>query len=137
MQSNNRRASYALEFILESGRHVNLNELFVLPTYRVWNFQMHPKTIDQAVSEMVSALLGCDGVATIVKGEKSNILARTTCIARFFSSPMVSREVCFEHSILVVCWFTEDIDRPIRNLLIEGLAGVDWEKHAEDTYSEW
>jgi hypothetical protein len=116
---------------------VNLNEFFILPTYQVWSYGSHPKTVDQTVSEKISAFFGSDRLATIIKGEKTTIQAKTTCIARFFSSPMESRGVCIEHSILVICWFTDDIDRPIRNLLIEGLAGVDWENHAEDTHSEW
>ena len=64
-------------------------------------------------------------------------LKMVTRIVSFLSEPMARLGVSVEHSLLIVCWFTERADTSVPQLVCEGLAGVEWERQARDCYSDW
>ena len=130
------RMDLGLEFRVRSGRHVRLDQLHILPTITDWTDPNNPKPMGKRLPELVAKLVGTDQIPFIVKNERRSDLPRT-CVALFSSEPMEKRGVTIEDSLLAVCWFTQDVDVPIRQLACEGLSGIEWERYARDFHSDW
>jgi hypothetical protein len=125
-----------IEVRFQSGRRVRLDQLHLLPTMPDWADSRNPTPMEKRFPELVAKFFGTSEIPFIVKNEGRGYLPRT-CVALFSSEPMEKYEVMIEHSLLIVCWFTQEVDVPIRQLACEGLAGVDWERHAKDFHSDW
>ena len=60
-------------------------------------------------------------------------LPEVTCIGNFRSEPLESIECnVFSYSCLVVYWFVHRAERGVPNIVIDGLATLDWEGNARD-----
>jgi len=126
-----------VQVLLASGRRVWLDQLHILPTTIDWSNASAPKPMDRRLPELVATLYGSGSLPLLMKEACSNILPPVTCIASFESDPMEKRDVAVNYSFLVICWFTEGADKPVRQLVCEGLASVDWERYAQDIHSDW
>jgi hypothetical protein len=130
-------ASKSLEFRLESGRAVRLDQLHVVPASAGWSDVGPTSGMDERIREFVASLCQTENPPVLVKPERSNLIPPWICFASFDSEPLEKRGVCVQCSFLIICWFTESIDASVRNLACGALAGISWEQHARDYHSDW
>jgi hypothetical protein len=53
------------------------------------------------------------------------------CVGMFNSTPL-TLNASEGFSTLIVCWFIENVERPLREIVEAGLCGLDWNANAED-----
>lgn len=124
-----------IEIILPTGRRVKLEQMHVLPSQTDWSDVRQPLNMKEQMPMLMAKLFSPE-IPYLLRNKESR-LQPYTCLCLFSSLPMVSRDVSVEESLLIVCWFTESVDVPVRQLACEGLSGLDWEAHARDFHSEW
>jgi hypothetical protein len=91
--------------------------------------------MEELLPELVERFIG-GGYPVVVKNVRRSFLP-VTCIALFDSDPIEERGVTADHSSLVVCWFTGSANLPVRNIVCEGLADIEWERNARDYHFDW
>ena len=119
--------SLGIEAVLPSGRRVRLVEVHILPGQPIDMVQKIPSLVAKWVHAEVP----------YVTRYANRWQLSQACLCLFESTPMVSHSVTIEYSRLMVCWFTQGVDLPLRQLICEGLADLNWEAHAKDFHSEW
>jgi hypothetical protein len=127
--------STRIETLLPTGRRVRLEQMHLLPTETDWSDVRQPLGMKEQMPMLVAKLFNPE--MPYLLRNKELWPQPYTCLCLFSSAPIVPRDVSVEDSLLVVCWFTERVDVPVRQLACEGLSGVDWEAHARDFHSEW
>jgi len=129
-----------LGLYLSSGRHVRLKELNCSLTYS-WLLEGTPTpSLNAEYRERLLAQVKEALGEPIVVVEPNYFplpssrpgasrLPRTFCSARLQSEPLDPEQTA---SQLTLCWWEEQLDRPIPAMLAERLAGVDWEASSKD-----
>jgi hypothetical protein len=68
------RMDLGLEFRLQSGRNVRLDQLHILPTITDWTDASNPKQMKKRLPDLVAKLIGTDQFPFIVKNEREGFL---------------------------------------------------------------
>ena len=124
-----------IDVLFSSGRRVYLDQLHIIPT-RSGLFANDSLPLEKRIAEVIAKYFGTSEIPFLIKNQRRHFLPRT-CLALFSSEPMVKYGVTIEHSLLIVCWFTQDVDVPIRQLVCEALSDIEWEQTARDFHSDW
>jgi hypothetical protein len=127
--------SLGVEVSFPTGRRVRLEQLHILPTRTDWTEVSRPRQMEDRIPDLVVKLFGTE-IPCVVRNFGGSSLP-WTCLGLFASAPMVRYSVTVADSLLVVCWFTQEVGVPVQNLVCEGLSGLDWEAHAKDFHSDW
>jgi hypothetical protein len=112
-----------------------LEQLHIVPTRNELTDANRIRTMKDRIPDLVTKFFGTETPWVIRNAGRD--FEPWTCLCQFESDPMVSQGFGLEYSLLVVCWFTQEISVPLRQLLCEGLSELDWEAHAKDFHSEW
>ena len=114
-----------LEFKLATGREVVLTGFFTGATSTWVDHQQ-----DALVDKVLPVVRGVfpDGDFQLVSEPWLDFI----CVAGFNSTP--HRDPDSHGSWLHLCWFVDDNDASIRELVAAGLAHCDWDAHAHDIY---
>ena len=121
-----------LEFTLQNQRILHLQDFFALTTDR----NNHTKWLN-TMPERVNRHFDKPMPIYISNGPDKT-LPPITCIALFISTLVgEERDVSTQNSYLSVCWFVDSLDTSIRDIVYQGIAGLNWELHAKDEYSDW
>jgi hypothetical protein len=118
-------------FKLASGRDVNLEEFHVQIT-GLGYLQGRPSLQDvlRELPANVSRIFGTDR-PLLVHEPPPGPLPSYTLYAWLNSSPLHPEADC---SILIVCWFDNNLPESVRSCVASQLATLDWDSHAKDAY---
>ncbi len=123
----------SLDIKLASGRIVWLQRFSIWRTVPSNVLDGNPDRIYREVWESLPGLLRTEFGEGVVIREPPNILGLPdyTCVAELHSDPLPAdpRE---DYSFLTVCWFVEEPEGSLAEIIRHGLAGLRWEKHAQN-----
>jgi len=108
-----------------NGRQVHINSFHMMPTpYPLGN---ENETVESNVlAEIDRHYPGCQSTIAGLQLAVGNFM----CIASLTSTYVVDPDC---RSLLLLCWFVSNPNRPIRDLVLEGLSQVNWDEAADES----
>src|SRR6516165_277453 len=121
-----------MRFTLPTGRKVEMQGLHILPTRYGATASVNSREHQGSVlAGIVRQLYPESGVPPTIVWPVHDSIPQVTCIAPFTSGPLGFPEA-EGYSYLVACWFVHYVEKPVANIVCEGLSRLDWERNARD-----
>lgn len=115
-----------LRHTLKSGREVYLDSFYMEPT--PFGVPSASTPLEQSVRNLISRVYrDCEAVILGLPAALPFV-----CLGTFTSAPIDDHDATC--SVLLLCWFVSNPNSRLSELVKAGIAGLDWEAHAVNSY---
>jgi len=115
---------------LDPGRAVELTQLRITLTFEGF-LEGSPEGCSEEVRRDLISDPAWSGVGFRLIDTHGPVLPPYKCVADFRSDKAVRSGIS---SWVRICWFVDDLERPLRDLLSEALSGINWAGAATDEF---